>query len=83
MRVVAQKFDPKLHEAVLREPSQEFNEDIITEELQRGYHLEGKVLRHALVKVSMGPGQQISQEPEEKDKVEEDIDSESSTSEEN
>jgi molecular chaperone GrpE len=25
-------------------------------ELQRGYHLNGRVLRHALVKVSMGPG---------------------------
>ena len=83
MRVVNQQFDPKLHEAVLREPSQEFNEDIITEELQRGYHLEGKVLRHALVKVSMGPGQQNSQEPEEKDKVEKDIDSESSIPEDN
>ena len=83
MRVVGQQFDPNLHEAVLREPSEEFNEDIITEELQRGYHLEGKVLRHALVKVSMGPGQENSQEPLEKDKVEEDIDSESSTSEEN
>ena len=83
MRVVGQQFDPNLHEAVLREPSEEFNEDIITEELQRGYHLEGKVLRHALVKVSMGPGQQNSQEPEEKDKVEEDIDSESSISEDN
>ena len=83
MRVVGQQFDPNLHEAVLREPSQEFNEDIIIEELQRGYHLEGKVLRHALVKVSMGPGEQNSQEPEEKDKVEEDIDSESSISEDN
>ena len=83
MRVIGQQFDPNLHEAVLREPSQEFNEDIITEELQRGYHLEGKVLRHALVKVSMGPGQQNSQEPEETDKVEEEIDSESSISEEN
>ena len=83
MRVVAQQFDPNLHEAVLREPSQEFHEDIIIEELQRGYHLEGKVLRHALVKVSMGPGQQNSQEPEEKDKVEEDIDSENPISEEN
>ena len=81
MRVVGQQFDPTLHEAVLREPSQEFNEDVIIEELQRGYHLEGKVLRHALVKVSMGPGQQNSQEPEEKDKVEEDIDSETTISE--
>ncbi|ABM71224.1 Heat shock protein GrpE [Prochlorococcus marinus str. MIT 9515] len=83
MRVVGQQFDPNLHEAVLREPSEEQNEDIIIEELQRGYHLEGKVLRHALVKVSMGPGQQISQESEEKDKVDKDIDSEGSISEEN
>ena len=83
MRVVGQQFDPNLHEAVLREPSEEFNEDIITEELQRGYHLEGKVLRHALVKVSIGPGQKNSQEPEEKDKVEEDIDSGSTISEDN
>jgi molecular chaperone GrpE len=29
---------------------------VVIEELQRGYHLNGRVLRHALVKVSMGPG---------------------------
>ena len=56
MEVVGQLFDPTLHEAVLREESTEYPEDAITEELQRGYHLNGKVLRHALVKVSMGPG---------------------------
>ena len=72
MRVLGQQFDPNLHEAVLREPSEKENEDIIIEELQRGYHLEGKVLRHALVKVSMGPGPtKNSQEETEKDKVEE------------
>ncbi len=66
MRVVGQPFDPNLHEAVLREPSEEHKEDLITEELQRGYHLNGRVLRHALVKVSMGPGpanEQASAEP--------------------
>jgi len=74
MRVLGQQFDPNLHEAVLREPSEKENEDIIIEELQRGYHLEGKVLRHALVKVSMGPGpSKSSQEEIEKDKVEEDL----------
>ena len=74
MRVLGQQFDPNLHEAVLKEPSQEEKEDIIIEELQRGYHLDGKVLRHALVKVSMGPGpSKVSQEEIEKDKVEEDI----------
>jgi molecular chaperone GrpE len=81
MRVVGQQFDPNLHEAVLREPSEEFKEDFIVEELQRGYHLDGKVLRHALVKVSMGPGKQNTQEEEEKDRVKEDIDSEEKTSE--
>ena len=74
MRVLGQQFDPNLHEAVLREPSEKEKEDIIIEELQRGYHLDGKVLRHALVKVSMGPGPiKISQEETEKDKVEEEL----------
>ena len=84
MRVVGQQFDPTLHEAVLREPSEEQKEDIITEEMQRGYHLDGKVLRHALVKVSMGPGPDIDvQDEKEKDKVEENINSEEDSSNEN
>ena len=62
MRVVDQTFDPTLHEAVMREPSDEKHEDIVIEELQRGYHLNGRVLRHALVKVSMGPGPKNSNE---------------------
>ena len=56
MRVEGEPFDPNLHEAVLREPSHDHREDVVIEELQRGYHLNGRVLRHALVKVSMGPG---------------------------
>ena len=56
MEVVGQEFDPTLHEAVLREENQEHAEDIVCEELQRGYHRDGRVLRHAMVKVSMGPG---------------------------
>jgi molecular chaperone GrpE len=56
MRVEGEPFDPTLHEAVMREPSDEHPEDVVIEELQRGYQLNGRVLRHALVKVSMGPG---------------------------
>ena len=56
MRVEGEPFDPTLHEAVMREESHEHPEDVVIEELQRGYHLNGRVLRHALVKVSMGPG---------------------------
>ena len=64
MEVVGQLFDPTLHEAVLREESTDHAEDVVTEELQRGYHLNGKVLRHALVKVSMGPGPSEASAPE-------------------
>jgi molecular chaperone GrpE len=56
MRVEGEPFDPNLHEAVMREESDQHPEDVVIEELQRGYHLNGRVLRHALVKVSMGPG---------------------------
>ena len=83
MRVIGQQFDPNLHEAVLREPSDQHKEDIVIEELQRGYHLEGKVLRHALVKVSMGPGpSNNSQDQEEKDRVDEDLESDNNLSDE-
>jgi molecular chaperone GrpE len=61
MRVEGEPFDPTLHEAVMREPSHEHSEDVVIEELQRGYQLQGKVLRHALVKVSMGPGPQAAE----------------------
>lgn len=63
MRVEGEPFDPSLHEAVLREPSDDHPEDVVIAELQRGYHLEGRVLRHALVKVSMGPGPTRGEDP--------------------
>jgi molecular chaperone GrpE len=63
MRVEGEPFDPSLHEAVLRAESDEHPEDVVIEELQRGYHLNGRVLRHALVKVSMGPGPAAGQAP--------------------
>ena len=35
---IDQSFDPTLHEAVMREQSDQKAEDIVMEELQRGYH---------------------------------------------
>ena len=63
MRVEGTPFDPALHEAVIREPSDRHAEDVITEELQRGYHMEGRVLRHAMVKVSMDLGPRATNRP--------------------
>jgi molecular chaperone GrpE len=52
MRPENQPFDPNLHEAVLREPTDEYPEGTVLEELVRGYYLGERVLRHAMVKVA-------------------------------
>lgn len=55
MRPEGKEFDPNLHEAVMREPTHEYPEGTVTEELVRGYFLGDRVLRHALVKVAAAP----------------------------
>ncbi|BAZ16141.1 GrpE protein [Calothrix sp. NIES-4071] len=52
MRPEGQPFDPNIHEAVLREPTDEHPEGTVLEELVRGYFLGDRVLRHAMVKVA-------------------------------
>lgn len=52
MRPEGQEFDPNLHEAVMREPTDEHPEGTVLEELVRGYYLGDRVLRHAMVKVA-------------------------------
>ncbi len=54
MRSEGKEFDPNLHEAVMRAPSDEHPEGTVIEELVRGYLLGERVLRHAMVKVSSG-----------------------------
>jgi molecular chaperone GrpE len=55
MRAEGQDFDPLLHEAVLREPTADHPEGTVMDELQRGYMLGDRVLRHAMVKVAAPP----------------------------
>ncbi|MCD6229925.1 MAG: nucleotide exchange factor GrpE [Candidatus Diapherotrites archaeon] len=50
MNCIGQQFDPYFHEAFAQEKGKE--ENIILEELQKGYFLNSHVLRHAKVKVS-------------------------------
>ncbi|NJK40920.1 MAG: nucleotide exchange factor GrpE [Acaryochloridaceae cyanobacterium SU_2_1] len=52
MRAQGQPFDPNFHEAVMREPTTEFEEGTVMEELVSGYILGEQVLRHAMVKVA-------------------------------
>lgn len=55
MRAEGKPFDPNLHEAIMREPTADYEEGIVIEELVRGYLLGDKVLRHAMVKVATLP----------------------------
>ncbi|HEY9597471.1 MAG TPA: nucleotide exchange factor GrpE [Cyanophyceae cyanobacterium] len=52
MRAEGQEFDPNLHEAVMREATDEYPEGVVIEQLMRGYFIGDRVLRHAMVKVA-------------------------------
>jgi molecular chaperone GrpE len=60
MRPEGQEFDPNLHEAVMREPTDQYPEGTVVEQLMRGYMLNERVLRHAMVKVAAAPEGSVS-----------------------
>ena len=54
-RIEAKKgdeFDPELHEAIQFDEEAEGEKEIIADELQAGYLLNGRPIRHAMVKVT-------------------------------
>lgn len=50
---VGQPFDPKFHSAVSTEACGSKEEGMVLEELRKGYTIQGRVLRPAMVKVSV------------------------------
>ena len=46
------EFDPKLHNAIMHIDDEAYGENIIVEELQKGYLYKEKVIRHSMVKVA-------------------------------
>ncbi len=46
------EFNPELHEAIQFDEEAEGDKEVIAEELQAGYLLNGHVIRHAMVKVT-------------------------------
>ena len=45
------EFDPNLHNAIIHEDDPEKGENLVLQTLQKGYTMNGKVIRHAMVKV--------------------------------
>ena len=46
------EFDPNLHNAVMHVDDENFGENIVAEELQKGYMFKDHVVRHSMVKVA-------------------------------
>lgn len=52
MNAEGKQFDPDLHNAVLHIEDENYDENIVTEEMQKGYMYKDQVLRHSMVKVA-------------------------------
>jgi molecular chaperone GrpE len=52
---LGETFDPESHEAMTMQPSQEYAENVVMEVLQKGFRLNERLLRPAMVVVSKGP----------------------------
>ncbi len=48
------EFDPELHDALTRAPHESIPASHITDVVERGYRLKGKIIKHAKVVVSSG-----------------------------
>jgi molecular chaperone GrpE len=57
IQAAGQPFDPLLHEAVMQEQTDEYPDEHIMEEMQRGYRLGERILRPSMVKVASNPNQ--------------------------
>ncbi len=52
IEAIGQQFDPNLHEAMMHVESDEFDEGIVAFEMNKGYTMGGKVIRHSRVGVA-------------------------------
>lgn len=52
IEAVNNQFDPEFHNAVMHIDDEEFGENIIAEEFQKGYTYRGSVIRYSMVKVA-------------------------------
>ena len=54
IKAVGETFDPNVHEAVVHVASEEYPENTVVEEFQKGYMLHDRVVRPSMVAVSKG-----------------------------
>lgn len=52
IEAVGKPFDPHLHNAIMTEQVDGVEPDVVLDEFQEGFELDGRVIRHSVVKVS-------------------------------
>lgn len=62
IEAVGQPFDPHYHEALMQVDSEEYEEGMVADVVERGYCLGEKVIRHAKVVVSRGKPKEKAQD---------------------
>jgi molecular chaperone GrpE len=54
---VGKTFNPELHEVVMKVPTEKYDENVIIEEVRKGYMLKDKVIRPSMVKIATRLGE--------------------------
>ena len=52
IEALGQPFDPNFHNAVMQQPSDEYESGVVMNELQKGYMYKDRVIRHSMVMVA-------------------------------
>lgn len=52
IKAVGEEFDPAIHNAVMHIEDESLGENIVAEELQKGYKIGDRIVRHSMVKVA-------------------------------
>ena len=52
IKAVGQEFNPDFHNAVMHVEDEEFGENVVAEEFQKGHMYSESVVRHSMVKVA-------------------------------
>jgi len=74
IHAVGESFDPSKHEAMMRKSEPDAEENVVLQELQKGYMLNGRVIRPSRVIVNKQTVEELQQAQEEGGKGEDDCD---------
>ncbi len=67
---VGKEFDPTIHDAIMMEESDEYPEDTVVEDFQKGYKMHDRIIRHSKVKVAKAVSSTNNTDNNEKDNSE-------------